>query len=244
MIEYATFSDIGEKENNEDAVKVFVNQPLSTYGFVLADGLGGHGNGDVASNLVVDCVGAAIENTDDFGGIFIDQCFDTAQDMLMEEKEIKGLPSIKTTLTLLLLTDKTAQWGHIGDSRIYHFRGGKVLSRTLDHSLPQMLVDSGQIKESEIRRHPERNVLLQAMGAEWTTQGYEIDQRNQTVLKGDSFLVCSDGFWDWIDEKRMIKILKKEMSAYDALQEMAAEVKAAGIGKGMDNFSAILVNIK
>lgn len=244
MIEYAIISDIGEKENNEDAVKVFVNQPLSTYGFVLADGLGGHGNGDVASNLVVDCVGAAIENTDDFGGIFIDQCFDTAQDILMEEKEIKGLSSIKTTLALLLITDNTAQWGHIGDSRIYHFRGGRVLSRTLDHSLPQMLVDSGQIKESEIRRHPDRNILLQAMGAEWTTQGYEIDQRSKTVLKGDSFLVCSDGFWDWIDEKYILKILKKELSAYDALQEMTTEVKAVGTGKGMDNFSAILINIK
>ena len=64
MIEYAMISEIGEKENNEDSVRVFINQPLSTYGFVLADGLGGYKNGDVASKLVVECVGAAIENTD------------------------------------------------------------------------------------------------------------------------------------------------------------------------------------
>ena len=67
MIEYSTISDRGEKENNEDAVRVFVNQPLATYGFILADGLGGHGNGDVASNFVADCVGAAIENTRIYG---------------------------------------------------------------------------------------------------------------------------------------------------------------------------------
>lgn len=244
MVEYAIISEIGEKENNEDAVRVFVNQPLMTYGFVLADGLGGHRNGDVASNFVVDCVGAAIENTDEFGGVFIDECFDTAQEMLMEEKEIKGLPSIKTTMVLLMITDKTAQWAHIGDSRLYHFRGGKQLSRTIDHSIPQMLAISGKIKERDIRHHSERSVILRAMGAEWDSPAYEVDQRNMRVLKGDTFLLCSDGFWEWIEEKTMIRILKKEMSAYDTLREMMAEVKKNGTGKGMDNYSAILVNVK
>lgn len=244
MIEYATITEIGEKEKNEDAVKVFVNQPLSTYGFVLADGLGGHGNGDVASNFVVDCVGAAIENTDSFGGVFLDECFDTAQEMLMEEKECKGLHSIKTTMVMLLITEEYAQWGHVGDSRLYHFRDGKQLSRTIDHSVPQMLALSGQIKEKEIRCHPDRSVLLRAMGAPWDAPAYEIAQRNLKVIKGDTFLLCSDGFWEWIDEKTIIKILKKDQSAYDSLREMMAEVKANGTGKGMDNYSAILVNIR
>lgn len=244
MIEYATISEIGEKEKNEDAVRVFINQPLTTYGFVLADGLGGHGNGDVASNFVVDCVGAAIENTDSFGGIFIDQCFDTAQEMLMKEKEKKDLPSIKTTLVMLLITGKIAQWGYIGDSRLYHFRDGKQLSRTIDHSVPQMLALSGQIKEREIRHHPDRSLLLRAMGTEWDMPAYEIAQRRLQTIKGDSFLLCSDGFWEWIEEKAMIKILKKDLSAYDALCEMTAEVKANGTGKNLDNYSAILVNIK
>lgn len=244
MIEYATISEIGEKEANEDAVRVFINQPFVTYGFVLADGLGGHGNGDIASNLVVDCVGAAIEHTDSFGGTFIDECFDTAQKILMEEKDIKGLPSIKTTLVTLLITDKVAQWGHIGDSRLYHFRDGKQLSRTIDHSVPQMLAISGKIKEKDIRHHVDRSVLLRAMGAEWEEPAYEIDQRSMKVIKGDTFLLCSDGFWEWIDEKTMIKILKQGLSAYDSLRQMMAEVKANGAGHNMDNFSAILVNIK
>ena len=244
MIEYATVTEIGEKEKNEDAVRVFINQPLSTYGFVLADGLGGYGNGDIAADFVTDCVGAAIENTDGFGGVFLDQCFDTAQEMLMKEKEVRGLPSIKTTMVMLLITNNIAQWGHIGDSRLYHFRDGKQLSRTIDHSVPQMLAISGQIKEKEIRHHPDRSVLLRAMGAEWDAPAYEIAQRHMRTIKGDSFLICSDGFWEWIEEKTMIKILKKNSSAYDALREMTAEVKANGFGKGMDNYSAILVNIK
>ena len=244
MIEYATVSEIGEKEHNEDAVKVFVNQPFSTYGFVLADGLGGHGHGDVASNLVVDYVGAAIENTDHMNEFFMDECFIAAQNMLMQEKEKKMLPAIKTTMVFLLLSDQYAQWGHIGDSRLYHFRDGKQLSCTLDHSVPQLLALSGQIKEKEIRHHPDRSVLLRAMGAEWDEPCYEIDQRQLKVLKGDTFLLCSDGFWEWIDEKSMIRILKKEPSTYDALREMTAEVRANGMGSGMDNYSAVLVNIK
>ena len=244
MIEYATITEIGEKDKNEDAVKVFINQPLTTYGFVLADGLGGHGNGDIASNFVCDCVGAAIENTDSFGGVFLDECFDTAQEMLMEEKDLKGLHSIKTTMVVLLVTDRIAQWGHIGDSRLYHFRDGKQLSRTIDHSVPQMLAISGQIKEKEIRHHPDRSVLLRAMGAEWDCPAYEIAQRQMKILKGDTFLLCSDGFWEWIDEKTILRILKKDLSAYDALREMTAEVKANGAGHDMDNYSAILVNIK
>ncbi len=244
MIEYASISEIGEKETNEDCAKVFINQPLSTYGFVLADGLGGHGNGDIASQFVVDCSGAAIENTTEFGGVFLDECFETAQEMLMEEKEQKGLYSIKTTLVMLLITGETAQWGYVGDSRLYHFRDGKQISRTIDHSVPQMLAISGQIKEKEIRHHPDRSILLRAMGAEWDMPAYEIPERSLKIRKGDTFLLCTDGFWEWIEEKTMLKILKKSTSAYDALQEMVAEIKTNGTGKGMDNYSAILVNVK
>ena len=145
---------------------------------------------------------------------------------------------------MLLITGKIAQWGYIGDSRLYHFRDGKQLSRTIDHSVPQMLALSGQIKEREIRHHPDRSLLLRAMGTEWDMPAYEIAQRRLQTIKGDSFLLCSDGFWEWIEEKTMIKILKKDLSAYDALCEMTAEVKANGTGKNLDNYSAILVNIK
>jgi serine/threonine protein phosphatase PrpC len=244
MIDYATFTDIGEKEKNEDTVKVFVNQRLRTYGFVLADGLGGHGNGDVASKFVADCTGAAIESAKSLSGIFIDECFDQAQELLMEEKERTGLMSIKTTMVLLLITGNTAQWGHIGDSRLYLFRNGKALKQTLDHSVPQMLALSGQIKEREIRRHPDRSSLLRAMGSEWDAPMYEIDERNQVIQRGDAFLLCSDGLWEWIDEKTMLRIIKTDLPAHEALQEMAHEARIAGRGHGMDNFSAILVKVR
>ncbi len=243
MIEYASFSNKGDKARNEDAVKVFVNQPLHSYGFVLADGLGGHGNGDVASNFAVDCVGAVIENARSMDRGFLEDSFETAQRMLMEEKERTGYSSIKTTMVTLIINGTTAQWGHVGDSRLYYFSCGKLQSRTLDHSVPQLLALRGQIKEKEIRHHPDRSMLLRAMGAEWDAPAYEIDNRDVRLRIGDSFLLCSDGFWEWIEEKTMLRILKKGKNAYDALQEMADEVYANGMGKDMDNYSAILVNV-
>lgn len=243
MIDYATFTDVGDKENNEDTVKVFVNPMTSTYGFVLADGLGGHGNGDIASKLVAECFGAIIQNTDTINETFLDDCFTVSQRMLMDEKEIRGLPSLKTTMVLLTISERKVCWGHIGDSRLYHFKKGKLISRTIDHSVPQMLAISGEIKESEIRHHPDRNKLLSALGMETDNLAYEIDKINRRSVAGDNYLLCSDGFWEWIDEKTMASILKKDISAYDALQKMVSIVKAKGAGKDMDNYSAILVKI-
>lgn len=244
MIVYASISKPGERPQNEDAIRFFQNRKTFTNAYVLADGLGGHGNGDIASNFVADCIGAAIENMSGPEESFIDQCFDAAQRLLLEEKARSGFSSINTTMVLLLITGEEATWGHVGDSRLYHFRDDKLLSRTLDHSVPQMLALSGRIKEKDIRHHPARSSLLRAMGAEWDGPEYEIAARHYKIEKGDSFLLCSDGFWEWIDEKKMLKILKKNLSPYDTLQAMEAEVKENGQGKNMDNYSAILVNIR
>jgi len=244
MIEYAIFTDAGEKENNEDTVKIFTNNTLSTYGFLLADGLGGYGKGDLASQFVVDCAGAVIENANDSTGFLIDECFSTAQEMLMDEKAQTGFLSIKTTLVILLIANDTAKWGHIGDSRLYLFREGRVLHRTLDHSVPQMLAISKEIKEKDIRHHPDRSVLLRAMGSDWDSPEYEIDERHMKIRKGDTFLLCSDGLWEWIDEKAMLKIIKKEIPAYDMMNEIAQEAKSNGMGHELDNLSGILVNVK
>ena len=103
MIDYATISMIGSKEKNEDAVRAYINQPLAAYGFLVADGLGGHGNGEIASNFVADCIGAAIENTSSIEGSFIDECFDTSQKMLMEEKEFKIMLLLRLFMLVQLL---------------------------------------------------------------------------------------------------------------------------------------------
>ena len=135
------------------------------------------------------------------------------------------------------------QWGHIGDSRLYHFRGNRLAERTLDHSVPQMLVSSGEIKEKEIRHHPDRNRVLRVMGTEWAQPKYEIG--NAVRSKGShSFLLCSDGFWELIEEKEMKNMLRKASSPEDWLNHMEQAVLENGKEEDMDNYSAIAVWIR
>lgn len=245
MIDYAVFCHEGERDYNEDYLKVAMNKSLLTYGFILADGLGGHGRGGEASKTAVEYVAAAVENTESFYGLFIDECFDKAQEYLITEQERLGCPgAMKTTLTFLVVDNRKVTWGHIGDSRIYFFRDGRLIERTKDHSVVQALLDVKKIKEKDIRRHKERNKLLKAMGMEWNGPEYEIDRRNVKTVQNDTFLLCSDGFWDWIDEKTMARVIRKAENAHEALQDMINIVYRNGMGQGMDNCSAILVRVK
>ncbi|MCR5041156.1 MAG: protein phosphatase 2C domain-containing protein [Clostridia bacterium] len=243
MLEYATYSSAGERLYNEDTARVFVNAEAGAYCFALADGLGGHGAGDVASNLVTECVGGMVKNEKDFFDLFIDDCFDAAQEILLAEVNERGL-SCRTTLCLLFIKDRRATWGHIGDSRIYLFKNGKFSGRTRDHSVVQMLVDTGEIDEKEMRHHEDRSRLLRAMGSEWEDgPEYEVDYRGYEIEPGDVFLLCTDGFWEWLDEKTMSKLIRRGLSPFDTLEKMAAAAVEAGKGKDMDNLSAVLIKV-
>lgn len=243
MIEYALFTDSGERACNEDAVAISMNLQTKTYGFFLADGLGGHGNGAAASKLVTDYFCAAIENTTMVNGDFVAFCFDSAQQTLLEEQQKKGIADgMKTTLVALYVQENDAFWGHIGDSRLYMFRENKVIYHTPDHSVPQMLVFSGEIDESEIRHHPDRNRLLYAFGGAWyEPPPYELTLMDGKLIPGDVFLLCSDGFWEWIEEKEMERVLRKADCIQDALKEMQKIIRKNGKGQDLDNLSAILV---
>ena len=147
---------------------------------------------------------------------------------------------MKTTATLLLIKDNLYRYAHIGDSRIYCFRNNKVLCRTLDHSVPQMLVLAGDIKEKKIRSHPDRNKLLRVMGVEWEGSRYTMSDYEE-LKSGDAFLLCSDGFWEPILEKQMCKTLKKSTDAQNWMDEMTKIIIKNAKDTDMDNFSGIAV---
>ena len=112
--------------------------------------------------------------------------------------------------------------------------------RTLDHSIPQMLVMSGEITESEIRNHPDRNILLRVMGAEWDGPAYEL-LKPVPLRKCQAMLLCSDGFWELIDEACMCDCLKKSNSVEEWMAYMSEIVKINGKDKDMDNYTAVAV---
>lgn len=238
MILYDLLSNAGGRENNEDSVGMYQNE--QEYCFVLADGLGGHGKGEVASRLAVEtCVNVFAQ--EGAGEEVLSQSFDQAQQAILKgQKEDYHAQDMKTTLVLLHVGEEEIRWGHIGDSRLYYFKNKKLAERTLDHSVPQMLVAAGQIKEKQIRNHPDRNRLLRVLGIDWDAPKYQIGE--MTAREGSqAFLLCSDGFWELIDEKKMQHCLKKAKTPGQWLTLMEEIVKKNGQGKNMDNYSAVAV---
>lgn len=233
----------GERELNEDSIELISDEKYLCA--ILCDGLGGHEGGELASQ----CVCRSIKNTvmqwnregtlKELLSLAVDKA---QQDLLDEQKRLGKSGAMKTTLCCLMLSEEEYAAAWVGDSRIYQFRKNRELCRTKDHSVPQFLVSSGEIKESQIRRHPDRNKLLRVMGNEWDTPRYQF-WNFEKPLAGDAFLLCSDGFWDWIDEAQMGRKLLFSGSAKDWLDSMEATVRLTGRGKGMDNYSAIAIRI-
>lgn len=238
MIRFSLFSDKGNRENNEDSVGMY--QDEETYCFLLADGLGGHGKGEVASRLAVETAVktfAARENKE----TFLRDAFEAAQDSIVKcQQEDRTCRDMKTTLVILDVEKEHLRWGHIGDSRLYYFFNGKIRERTLDHSVPQMLVSAGEIKEKAIRHHPDRNRLLRVLG----TDTEEVNYQESEVVKRagrQAFLLCTDGFWELIEEKKMESTLKKAASPDAWIEAMQAIICKNGHGTNMDNYSAVAV---
>lgn len=237
MITSYAYTDRGGREINEDSYTILEDKDYKCY--VLCDGLGGHGKGEAASGLVTDMFKEYYEEGIDNPEEFIGNVLNVAQTMLLSEQIAQNArDKMKTTATAVLVADGIVYRGYIGDSRIYVFRKNKVMERSIDHSVPQMLVAAGDIKEKEIRNHPDRNKLLKVMGIEWEKPEFQI---MEALDENDcqAVLLCSDGFWELITEKKMCSLLKKSASVREWIESMTAVVKENGVGKNMDNNTAI-----
>lgn len=240
-IKYAIFTNQGDRPVNEDSAGgIMLSQGG---GFFLSDGLGGHGCGDIASKLAVSTGKELLEKGVPCNDILKLIFSEIQRRILTAQKENIAQKGMKTTFNAIIIGKDNIFWGHIGDSRTYRFTRklwGIKYKRTMDHSVPQLLVNSGRIKENEIRHHQDRNRLMRAMGAEWTGEDYEIEQP-ESVNKPQAYLMCSDGFWELIEENQMIEELKKAKTPETWLSKMAKIVEKNGYGKNMDNYTAVAV---
>ena len=237
-ITYAQHTDVGEREGNEDSLGCFYNEEKG-YCFIVADGLGGHGSGEEASKIVVDEFKKKFSEVKEED--FFEEAFKSGQKELEKlQDERHAIMELKTTAVALTIGEDEALWAHIGDSRLYVFYKNKVLKRTLDHSVPQMLVFAGEIKEKHIRKHPDRNRLLKVLGARDVELKYDTAEPMK-LEDCQAFLLCSDGFWENITERKMCKFLKKSKNVKEWMELMKKEVEKRGMGDNMDNNSAIAV---
>ena len=212
--------------------------------FVLADGMGGHQSGEVASSLAARAVAHYITH-EFYLPALLGQEPDTNQpalrDVLIDavraanEIVAERVPGGGTTLTCALMLDLRAYIAHVGDSRAYIVTTeGKLDQITHDHSLVDRLVELGQLTPDEAAIHPQKNVLYRAVG-----QGgdLEVDTYMRTVSAGEKLLLCSDGLWGIVDEAKMAKIIASSSSLQAACENLVVAANQAG---GRDNITVIL----
>lgn len=240
-MEFYTYTNPGMREINEDSCGV--SQYGNTYCFVVADGLGGHGKGEVASSLAVEKV-CELFMEKGFSKKFFDEAFKCVQQTILQKQyESRSMAQMKTTLVILVVHDGKADWAYIGDSRLYCFKNGCKKLRSLDHSVPQMLVMTGDIKESEIRHHPDRNRLMRVLGVQGEEPRYEVGE-NVKINGNMAFLLCTDGYWELIEDSDMETLLRTSESPEEWIKAMNLRIEQNGKGIDMDNYTSIAVWVK
>lgn len=243
LIDHGSATDVGRvRETNEDSL--LAQPPV----FVVADGMGGHDGGEVASAIVV-------EEFERLGGRMLDlddattavretlaaaQGRITAYSAGMRERGAHGFVS-GTTCVAAMVVDTPAgpQWllVNVGDSRLYRFSSGELVQLSTDHSVVQELIDAGEISPDEAAHHPDRNVVTRALGG---VAPSEPDLFHVSLPPGTRLLLCSDGVNAMIGDEEIATLLAAESDARGAAERLVAAAVAAG---GRDNATAIVVDV-
>lgn len=235
-IDTAYLSDPGGREINQDDGGSVENG--ETGAWVIADGLGGHKGGEVASTLAVETVLGAFRDTPDLDADVIESHVEDAHEtILQEQEENPERSSMRTTIVALFRNGTDARWVHVGDARLYHFRGGGIQFQTKDHSVPQTMVAAGEISPDEIRFHEDRSRLLRAVGQEGEIRP-KLGPESASLRSGDAFLLCTDGFWEYVTETQMEVALAQSSGADEWLGRMERILHRRAEGKH-DNYSAM-----
>jgi protein phosphatase len=234
-------TDVGNKrERNEDAI--YYDNSGDFIIAIVADGMGGHKSGDVASKIAIETAADYFNrNIGKFMELpleFLMDIFKTSSmrifDVASKEPECKGMG---TTMTMVLVNRKTGKLyvGNIGDSRTYIVRKDEILQVTEDHSLVNEMFKKGQITKDELSTHPQRNVLTKSLG---TYNDVEPDFYIEDLYDIDSIILCSDGLTNYID-KVEIKDIVMNNRGEEIVDRLVSEANARG---GSDNISVIVIN--
>ena len=231
MIKVYEATDIGlVRSCNEDSL---LSLPADTY--MVADGMGGHAAGEVASHIFVETARKMLSVPDVcYSELLLKKIVLQAnQDILQRVAEHPEYSGMGTTATVFHLEGSQGMWAHVGDSRLYLLRDGCLRQVTRDHSLVSDLVENGTITQEQAKNHPRKNVLMRAVGVE---EELVVDTGSFAVQSGDKMLLCSDGLTNMVENEKIQQLL--EAGTADPAAALAAAALEAG---GLDNVTALVV---
>ena len=231
------FTNIGNsRENNEDSY--LISQPEN--GVVIlavADGMGGHNAGEVASELAIESIR---EFSFDFKEGILKQIKTVVenanQNIFNVAKDNKKYKDMGTTLTMSIIQNNQLHYGHVGDSRIYIFNG-KLKQVTTDHSLVNDLIESNSIRPDEAFNHPKKNIITQALGID---KDVKVQTDKVEVNENSIIMLCTDGLTDMIRFENIENILQQDKNIKDIIEELGSKALKNG---GSDNITIIMGKI-
>lgn len=231
-------TDVGVKRSmNQDFVYAS-DQPVGNLSnlYIVADGMGGHNAGDLASRYTVETMVDYIESAEEKRPIpLLEAAVEAANRKVMEKAMAdKKLEGMGTTVVAATVQDDCLYVANVGDSRLYVLDAG-IHQITRDHSLVEEMVRAGQLGKEEARNHPEKNIITRAVGVK---NKVRIDFFDVGLYSGDKFLLCSDGLTNMVEDEEILEFVRKEASLEAAAHRLVATANRNG---GKDNISVVLV---
>ncbi len=223
------------RDHNEDSVTIVKNQS-GEYLLAVADGMGGHRAGEIASSIVIGNIGThfkemgKIGTKEDAVRWLKDAVSEANVEIYKYTAEHPESEGMGTTIVTAILTDEFLLFGNLGDSRGYVLKDGKLHQITTDHTLVNLLVKSGELTEEEAEHHPRKNVLMKALGANTKVEMDIIDVETDV----DGILLCSDGLTNMLDHDQIEKVLNEDLEIEKMVQKLIYKSNNRG---GNDNIS-------
>jgi len=239
-IEWQALSDVGRiRQNNQDFLGTHESKEGDFSLFVVADGMGGHAAGEIASKMAVESViDEFVSHAAEHDGPRLAASIEKANTRICDAaKSDPSYQGMGTTCVALVMRSATATIAHVGDSRAYLLRDSRITQMTRDHSPIWEMMEKGEITREEARIHPSRNMISRSLGIK-TNVSVELNPNPIAVCSDDIFLLCSDGLTSRLDDSEILRIVLDSASLKDGCKEL---IRCANDRGGDDNISVILV---